>query len=160
MPSLPSKADLPPTCVLVHNQISQCCTVPFPHSYTSPSNPGFWLGHLRLRCRGSKQQLLWKPLPTPSQGTWPKPAYLNDASCMLKGMFALIYFLVLPRLFLLSCFFFSLRSISNKPKSAIMLIQRTQTSRSSGTTDGLDHLLMSLIFPSTEKQNKTKQRCW
>lgn len=92
MQSLASKACLHPTSVLVHNQISRCCTVPFPHSYTLPSNPSFWLGCLRLLCHGSKQQLLQKPPPAPSQGIWPTPAYLNDAHCILKGCSLLFIF--------------------------------------------------------------------
>lgn len=72
-----------------------------------------------------------------------------------ERMFAPVYFLVLPRLFLLPCLFFSLRRISNKPKSTIMLVQRRHASRSSGTTCGLYHLPMSLIIPSTEGGKKT-----
>lgn len=109
--SLPSKARLHPTHVLVHSQISQRCTVPFLHSYTSPSHPGFWLGCLRLPRRGSKQQLLQKPPPTPSRGTWPKPAYLNDAHSILKGIFAPIYFLFLSRLFFSCLLIFSVSEV-------------------------------------------------
>lgn len=145
MQGLPSKACFHSTCVLVHNWISQML-----HGSPSAqlhitlkilaSGLGIWDGHavaasstssrscpqLPSRHLGQKQ-LIWTMLTAYSKG-----CLLPFIFCFSPGSFLfLAYFSVLEVL-----------STSSNPLWC-WFRQKTQNSRSSGTTDGLDHLPMS-----------------